>query len=391
MLFWAVFFLMNALCYNYFFLEFLNTRYFHFSHFPDSKFKIFCVELIYLLSSFALFYVAFTIKTTVINHTWQYIFICLSSALLLFIICELALVPFVDLQSIYTKDDVRGWKLRANSKGRILGMPFHINAKGIRGKELSYQRSQSYRILYLGDSVTFGFMIENDRDTLPYKIASCLQEHRINVETINAGVCGYAPSQEYDYLIKEGIKYKPDLVIISVVLNDITDKIFFKNLGDNIAGFESLAQDNIFTHSRFLLLLKMLYTSKTKRHNYFAINKKLCDDPQKAEFTKYLAQTKTDLLQIQHFCQSHNIETLFVFFPCKYQLSHKPPLITPQIILQQTLPSLDLYKCFYQAQNDKPLYRDFWHPTIEGYHIAAQEISTYLLQKIPKKYIGNEK
>ncbi|BBM81956.1 SGNH/GDSL hydrolase family protein [Candidatus Uabimicrobium amorphum] len=387
LLFWAIFFLTNALFYNYFFLDFLNTRYFHFSHFSASKYKIFCVEFIYLLIGFTLFYISFSIKTTAMNHFWQYAFIFASSILSLFVICELALVPFVDLRSIYTKDDIRGWKLQANAKGRILGMPFSINAKGVRGKEIDYKRSQSYRILYLGDSVTFGFMIEKDRDTLPYQIENCLKKHRVNVETINAGVCGYAPSQEYDYLVKEGIKYNPHLVVISVVLNDVTDNIFFENLGDNIAGFESLAQDNIFTYSRFLLLLKMLYVSKTKRQNYFAVNRELCDSPQNDKFAQYLAQTKTELLQIQRFCRSHNIKTLFVFFPCQYQLSKKPSHITPQVILQQDLSFLDLYNPFYQAQNEKPIYyRDFWHPTIKGYHLAAQEISSHLLPTIPKVY-----
>ena len=385
LLFWAVFVLMNALCYNYLFLEFLNARYFHFSHFSDCQFKIFCVELIYFLLSFTLFYVAFATKKIAIDPVRQYVFIIFISIGLLFVVCELALVPFVDLQSIYAKDDVRGWKLRANSQGRILGMPFFVNAKGIRGQELDYKRSQNYRILYLGDSVTFGFMIENDRDTLPYKIEKILKDRNINVETINAGVCGYAPSQEYDYLIKEGIKYQPDLVIVSVVLNDVTDKIFFKKLGDNIAGFESLAQNNIFTHSRFLLLLKMLYVSKTKRKNYFTVNKELCDDPQSDKFTKYLMQTKDDLTRIQNFCQSHNIKTLFVFFPCKYQLPRKPPLVTPQVILRESLPFIDLYDCFYQVQHKQSIYRDFWHPTIEGNRIAAQEISSHLLPLISKK------
>ncbi|WP_372370755.1 hypothetical protein [Candidatus Uabimicrobium sp. HlEnr_7] len=387
----AGFFFINALLYNYFTLVFFSARYFPFIDLSEHKYSILFIQFTYFSLCVLFVFLSFYAKKYC-NEKKKIIYVpCffLLSILALAALCELALIPFIDLTPIYTTDAKRGWKLKANSKGSILGTKYSINAKGVRGKEIDYEPNLKYRILYLGDSVMFGFMIEKDANTLPYKIEQCLGDRGLTVETINAGVCGYSPSQEYEYLINEGIKYHPNLVVVSVVLNDVSDKMFFKNMGDNIVGFELLSQKKI--SSRLELLLQMLYTNKTKRRNYFSVNRELCDFPQHQKFAQYLEKTFEELQKIDLFCKKRSIKTLFVFFPCRYQLTKNTLAISPQKKLQKEFQYLDLQHVFFQAtlqQQISTYYLDFWHPTVQGYQLAAEKITQYLEQEIPSEYFN---
>ena len=138
---------------------------------------------------------------------------------------ELSLIPFVTPTTIYRKDATLGWALVPGARDTLFGAPVAIGPRGLRAPNLPYAKSpDALRILYLGDSVTFGFLIADVETTFPYLTERLLEERTgQQVETINAGVCGYDLEQEYLYLSSEGVRYDPDLVVVSVTLNDITD------------------------------------------------------------------------------------------------------------------------------------------------------------------------
>lgn len=77
------------------------------------------------------------------------------------------------------------------------------------------------RILFLGDSCTFGFGVRHNQTFVD------LVEHYfrhqfpdVPVECINAGVPGYTFAQGWRYFEKDGIRYRPDLVLSSFGWND---------------------------------------------------------------------------------------------------------------------------------------------------------------------------
>lgn len=387
-IFWGSFFLLNALLYNKYILSFISSRFLLFGEFsPEIEKSIFFIQLLYLLCAFL--FVGFAMqKKCGPQSLFSYLFIVfLSTPIILFFLSELALIPFFDTKSIYEYDKDLGWKLKANVNGRILGTKIKTNAKGLRGQEISYF-SKNKKILYLGDSVTFGYMIADDQKTFPYKIEQLLEQKlKQKIDTINAGVCGYSPTQEYLFLIKEGIKYKPDLVIISVVLNDISDKIFLNKGEHNNVNFESLHVDkkNTWQDTRMSFFIKMTYAHMTRRKNYFKVNKSLCDDPSHKKYEQYIQKTIDELTKINLFCEKNKIPTLFVFFPCLYQLQSKLPKITPQkIIIKKLLNTncLDLLDSYHKNASGKGwrnYFLDFWHPTEQGYELAAKRMVRYLL------------
>lgn len=121
-------------------------------------------------------------------------------------------------------DDMYGWKHMANAKKIFTnedGEKILIvqNAHGHRGKLYDFAgKNDAYRILVLGDSFAEGGEVsENDL------FSARLEGLHPQLEVINAGVSGYGTVQEYLYLIAEGLKYNPDLVLLMFYENDLTD------------------------------------------------------------------------------------------------------------------------------------------------------------------------
>jgi lysophospholipase L1-like esterase len=77
------------------------------------------------------------------------------------------------------------------------------------------------RLLFLGDSCTFGFG-ELHRDSFVEYTERLLQQRypTVPVECINAGVPGYTIMQGWQHLIRTGLRYQPDLIVASFGWND---------------------------------------------------------------------------------------------------------------------------------------------------------------------------
>jgi len=105
------------------------------------------------------------------------------------------------------------------------------NSWGIRGKEFSKDKEEgTYRILFLGDSMTFGWGVEDNQPypTLVEKYLNDLKPlpgNYKNVEAINAAFTdGFTVDDYYLYYKEIGSKFKPDLVVVNFFpYNDISD------------------------------------------------------------------------------------------------------------------------------------------------------------------------
>lgn len=138
--------------------------------------------------------------------------------------------PPSHLESILAPHPARGWSFRKGVVGSNSGLIVNINSLGFRGPEISRKKAaDEFRILFLGDSVTFGFSLPWE-DTFVAKTARKLRDRRPELKTtvINAGVGGYSTWQELDLLENEGIKLEPDLVVLNYCLNDMVDLIYFE-------------------------------------------------------------------------------------------------------------------------------------------------------------------
>ena len=98
-----------------------------------------------------------------------------------------------------------------------------VNSQGLRmDRDLQFPKTKP-RLLCLGDSFTFGPYLAN-YDTYP----GLLQQKYPDKEVINAGISGYTITDEVS-LLKQRAKYcEPDIIILQVLDNDLSDFFYFK-------------------------------------------------------------------------------------------------------------------------------------------------------------------
>jgi lysophospholipase L1-like esterase len=97
-----------------------------------------------------------------------------------------------------------------------------LNSHGLRDEEIPYEKpAGERRILVLGDSVAFGWGVDQG-DTFSDRMEPRLKQLTGGAwQVINAGVNGYTSEQELEYLSIEGLRYSPDIVVLLYVGNDL--------------------------------------------------------------------------------------------------------------------------------------------------------------------------
>ncbi|MBU4356929.1 MAG: hypothetical protein KJ822_16560 [Proteobacteria bacterium] len=97
------------------------------------------------------------------------------------------------------------------------------NSLGWRSqREYREAKPTDYRVLFLGDSFTYGLGV-NDDQTFAAQVEKDLRADRLSVEVMNAG----APGKGTDYALKcfqtKGRKFHPDLTVLGFFCNDFQD------------------------------------------------------------------------------------------------------------------------------------------------------------------------
>ncbi|OGG00145.1 hypothetical protein A2153_02975 [Candidatus Gottesmanbacteria bacterium RBG_16_38_7b] len=154
-----------------------------------------------------------------------------------------------------------------------------MNSLGYRGKEFTDEKKVGVkRIMIVGDSMTFGWGVA-DNETYPFLTENLLKAGgRQNIEVINAGyIGGLSLDSFYVYLKNEGMKLKPDLVIVSFfIFNDIEDlaankwvKVDGKGLPEKIESCCHEVDGNILRNK--IISFKYRYPILQESHFYLAI------------------------------------------------------------------------------------------------------------------------
>jgi len=131
-----------------------------------------------------------------------------------------------------------------------------INSDGFRDHEYSIEKpNNTFRIIVLGDSIAFGWGL-NISDTWLKQLERKLNniDSDIHFEVLNFGVPGYNTLQEVEMFKEKGIKYKPDLIIVQFLHNDIMNGSRIQEL--NVIeiqklnkSFPNLSKEQIFSYA----------------------------------------------------------------------------------------------------------------------------------------------
>jgi hypothetical protein len=102
---------------------------------------------------------------------------------------------------------------------------YQINSYGLRDRDYPLEKpANTYRILMLGDSYTFG-MVFILVDTFSKRLEKKMNEvgGPLHYEVINGGCSSYSPLLEYLFLIHKGLALNPDLVVLNYDFSDVQD------------------------------------------------------------------------------------------------------------------------------------------------------------------------
>jgi GDSL-like Lipase/Acylhydrolase family len=120
----------------------------------------------------------------------------------------------------YLYDENLGWRNVPNSEFITYGRPGSTNSQGFRSPDYPIERRKGgKRILILGDSFAWGFNVANE-DIFSRVAEEKLRAENVDVDIINTAVSGWGTDQEYLFLLREGLQYKPDIVVLALFVGN---------------------------------------------------------------------------------------------------------------------------------------------------------------------------
>jgi hypothetical protein len=162
---------------------------------------------------------------------WKNLALSLIALLVGIGISELIVRSFVQVRdvgpSFTVYDPLYGQTLKKSFSARRITpeftMRFTTNSDGFRGPELGMLSSRP--ILFLGDSFTMGYGV-NDGEEFPAPVRAALSQRGSKmVSVINAGVGNSGNGRWAKFLRAEARRYNPALVVLQIHANDFGDNI----------------------------------------------------------------------------------------------------------------------------------------------------------------------
>lgn len=259
---------------------------------------------------------------------------------------------------------------RPNAKAELMGVTVGTNADGFRDDEYSVARNERHRILFLGDSLTLGWGVEQEQ-SFEHLLEARLDAIR-PTEVINLGVGNYNTTQEVQLFLDKGAKYQPDQVVLFYFINDaepVPQKSRFPGLG----------------HSR----LVTFYWSRLK-----ALRARLSPGTGFAEYYATLyrdgaegwARSQAALLELQQQSRARGFDLAVVLLPELHELVdytfRKEHEIVMSFLRANGIRALDLAPAFANERDPHSLWvsLDDAHPNARAHRLIADYSLNFLAE-----------
>lgn len=306
---------------------------------------------------------------------------------------------------VATDDPDLGYRLRAGIDTQARGVHVTTNEHGMRGPSTTVAPAAgTHRVLVLGDSVAFGFRLEQP-DTFPVQLEQELESRDGGSwEVLNAGVEGYNTRNELAYLRSPLLDFAPETIVLLFNLNDYDYGPVMGPLGVlTLDQSQRVRSDSLAIQSEFFLLLRWLVATQGRvwvgdtpaTPAAPAPGDESAFDP----FDRYVStlrkqyyrepsderwQVMVDALRdIQALARERGIRLVIAIVPDGDQIGVPAPDLTPQKKLRDVcrdlaLDCIDLQPSF-AASGESPLYIDIMHPNAAGQRIMARDVAAHLL------------
>jgi len=261
------------------------------------------------------------------------------------------------------------------------GLTYRMNNHGFRGRDVPKQKPEGvFRIMVLGDSFTFGEGVRLE-DTFVARTERILRaEVGPQVEVLNFGLGGWGTCSEFYYMIRAGIGFRPDLVLVVFTPNDAGYEIGLDIWQNFRAVYEA---PEVFHRSYFVswVYSRVARTILGRRYVEGLVEGAL---DERTEWTSVLAM----LTRLKEILSRMGSEYAIVIFPFMYELSDDYPIapiheLVGEAAREAGIPVLDLLPSFVGHS-----YTDLWvhpsdqHPNEKGHAIAAEAIARFLVEEV---------
>lgn len=270
-----------------------------------------------------------------------------------------------------SKNPLIGHKHRPNTSARLMNATIQINSDGLRDQEYPTGKSDKYRIIFLGDSITLGWGVERE-ESFEY-----IHEKQLNkdypTEIVNFGTGNYNTEQEVNLFLEKGLKYKPDEIVVFYFINDA--EITPKKSKWWFLGYSRLMT---FYWSRMHACFNKLFPSRSYSKYYSDLYKK---------DQKGWINAKMAFLQLRNICRNNNITLKVILVPELHKLDDYPfkeeHAKIAAFLEKNNIACFDLALLFVNCNNPMELWNapDDAHPNEKAHRLIAEYSLPFISEK----------
>ncbi len=253
---------------------------------------------------------------------------------------------------------------RPSVETRLMGVEVSINEDGLRDRAYPLERGPARRIAVLGDSLTFGWGVPQDR-TFEALLEARLAAER-PTEVLNFGVGNYNTEQSVRAFLARGARYRPDAVVLFYFIND-AEPTPRRSRWAPLARSRAVA----FYASR-LRMLRSRFDAEAGHRAYYA--SLYADDAPGWKRSRRAFQ------ELHDWAAEHGAGALVVLLPELHQLRPYPFAEQHARVLRALagigLAAVDLAPAFADVEDPRRLWvaRDDAHPNAEAHARIAEAV-----------------
>ncbi|MBI5185166.1 MAG: SGNH/GDSL hydrolase family protein [Nitrospinae bacterium] len=258
-----------------------------------------------------------------------------------------------------------------------------LNSRGLRDYEYSLEKPEKvFRILVLGDSMTFGQGIEELGNTFPKKLEAYLNKgaEGVRFELINAAKPGWGTDNAMYYLYEKGFDFNPDMVLLNYYHNDVpTPGLYSCDSEDRDLVPSSWKGLHAFVNKMELYkLLKArvnrLLEKTGKKPSFEECTLRIYD-------SRGWEMEKIFIDAIHIACEIKNVKLMLSVVPVINKLGDEYPFSRPHNMLREycekrDIAFVDLFEPGFKGEKASSLWvsPEDWHLNEKGAEIAAQAL-----------------
>jgi len=269
---------------------------------------------------------------------------------------------------------------------------FAINRSGFRDYEYAETKpAETYRIIVVGDSTTAGNDVRDLDNTYAKQLEKLLNTDNtmgMRYEVLNMGVGGYHTMQEIETLRVKGLKYNPDVVLVTFCINDFAlhadGGVHKKLLEQTRLSTRNTVNDLYSTLLRWSRLAFIM-------HHRIQLSQRVYDGLYIKNILKGQTTVRAGLVLLSELQERHGFSTLVVILPAfrttfaeyKYASIHEQVFQAAEGL--PGIPIIDLLPRFARLDNNARKFSyDGLHMNEYGHRAMAE-----ILLPIIKALAGN--